>query len=132
MPRVKTFSPSYRVKHAPSRSDAVFHLETNDDDIIVGGGTARSVVAARLAETPTMSVCHLEAGPTDDGNLEVLSLQNWFSRTWRAQPFLFSSNPPFSETLGFSHREEKIAPSREAVFVWELPNPHLSPRMVQG
>ncbi len=30
-----------------------------------------------MAENPAISVCLIEAGPTDDGNLEVLSLQNW-------------------------------------------------------
>jgi choline dehydrogenase len=35
------------------------------DYVIVGAGTAGSLVAARLAETPGVSICLLEAGPSD-------------------------------------------------------------------
>jgi choline oxidase len=47
------------------------------DYVVVGGGTAGSIVAARLAEDLNISVCLVEAGPTDDGNAEVLALRNW-------------------------------------------------------
>ena len=35
------------------------------DYVVVGGGTAGAVVAARLSEDPHASVCLLEWGPTD-------------------------------------------------------------------
>ncbi len=47
------------------------------DYVVVGGGTAGSVVAARLAEQPDISVCLIEAGPTDEGNEEILAVKNW-------------------------------------------------------
>lgn len=51
----------------------------NFDYVIVGGGTAGCVLAARLTEDPDVSVCLVEGGPSDEGNDQVLLLKNWVS-----------------------------------------------------
>jgi choline oxidase len=47
------------------------------DYVVVGGGTAGAIVAARLAEDPAIHVALLEAGPNDEGLDFVLELRNW-------------------------------------------------------
>jgi choline dehydrogenase-like flavoprotein len=47
------------------------------DYVIVGGGTAGSVVAARLTEDPDTTVCVIEGGPSDVGLDRVLNLREW-------------------------------------------------------
>src|SRR5205085_9709968 len=47
------------------------------DCLIVGGGTAGAVLAARLSEDAQRRVCLIEAGPSDVVREEVLQLRRW-------------------------------------------------------
>ncbi len=44
------------------------------DYVIAGGGTAGCVLAARLSEDPDVTVCLIEAGPSDVGDDAILVL----------------------------------------------------------
>jgi choline dehydrogenase-like flavoprotein len=47
--------------------------------VIIGGGTAGSVVAARLSADPDLRVCVIEGGPSDVDDERVLKLRNWLN-----------------------------------------------------
>ena len=47
------------------------------DYVVVGGGSAGAVVAARLSENPDVTVGLIEAGATDVGEQVVLQLDRW-------------------------------------------------------
>ncbi|WP_181860823.1 GMC family oxidoreductase [Streptomyces diacarni] len=53
--------------------------ESAYDYVIVGGGTAGCVLAARLTEDPDCRVCVIEGGPSDVGDENVLRLRNWIN-----------------------------------------------------
>ncbi|MGW7200736.1 GMC family oxidoreductase [Streptomyces chryseus] len=47
------------------------------DYVVVGGGTAGSVIASRLTEDPSVRVAVIEGGPTDVDRPDVLTLRRW-------------------------------------------------------
>jgi choline oxidase len=59
------------VSDTGSESTATF------DYVIAGGGTAGCVLAARLSEDPSVTVCLVEAGPSDVGDANILALSEW-------------------------------------------------------
>lgn len=50
---------------------------TTYDYVIAGGGSAGCVLAARLSQDPTVTVCLLEAGPSDVDDRNILELSQW-------------------------------------------------------
>ncbi|MFI2436586.1 GMC family oxidoreductase [Streptomyces sp. NPDC018693] len=47
------------------------------DYVVIGGGTAGSVIASRITEDPQVSVAVIEGGPSDVDRPEVLTLRRW-------------------------------------------------------
>ncbi|MCR2817483.1 FAD-dependent oxidoreductase [Microbacterium sp. zg.Y1090] len=47
------------------------------DYVVVGGGTAGCIVAARLSEDPAATVCLVEAGPNDESEERAGQIRRW-------------------------------------------------------
>ncbi|MFD5762634.1 GMC family oxidoreductase [Streptomyces mirabilis] len=47
------------------------------DYVVIGGGTAGSVIASRLTENADVTVAVIEGGPSDVGREDVLTLRRW-------------------------------------------------------
>lgn len=69
-------TPAMHQQHATSEQGSR-PAEQLYDYVVVGGGTAGSVIASRLTEDPTVSVAVIEGGPSDVGRDDVLTLRRW-------------------------------------------------------
>jgi choline dehydrogenase len=49
------------------------------DYVVVGGGSSGCALAARLSEDPSVTVCLLEAGPSDVDDPAILKLTDWMA-----------------------------------------------------
>src|SRR5690606_16559904 len=66
-------------RHSMAAPTTPHGAESSYDYVIVGGGTAGCVLAARLSEDPDCRVCVIEGGPSDVGDERVLRLRNWIN-----------------------------------------------------
>ena len=70
------------------------------DVVVVGGGGAGAIVAARVSEDPSISVCLIEAGPSDRHEPRALELRRWFEMLEGEYDFDYRSVP---QVRGNSH-----------------------------
>lgn len=78
------------------------------DYVVVGGGTAGSVVAARLSEDPSVTVCLLEAGPSDVDDPAVLQLNQWMGLLESGYDWDYLVEPQESGNSFLRHARAKV------------------------
>lgn len=87
---------------------ATEETEQTFDYVVIGGGSAGAAVAARLSEDPHVTVALLEAGPTDEGNDQVLRLNRWMELLESGYDWDYPIEPQASGNSFMRHARAKV------------------------
>ncbi|MFD9204631.1 GMC family oxidoreductase N-terminal domain-containing protein, partial [Streptomyces anthocyanicus] len=84
-------------------------MQTDEFDyVVVGGGTAGNVVAARLSGDPAVTVCVLEAGPSDVGDDAVMKLERWMGLLESGYDWDYPVEPQASGNSFMRHARARV------------------------
>ncbi|MDF0532253.1 GMC family oxidoreductase N-terminal domain-containing protein [Tsukamurella sp. 8F] len=78
------------------------------DYVVVGGGSGGAAVAARLSEDPAVTVCLLEAGPSDIGDDAILRLDRWMELLESGYDWDYPIEPQASGNSHMRHARAKV------------------------
>ena len=78
------------------------------DIVIVGGGTAGAVLAARLTEDAERTVCLIEGGPSDVGDDRVLRLRNWINLLGTELDYDYPTTPQPRGNSNIRHSRARV------------------------
>jgi choline dehydrogenase-like flavoprotein len=83
-------------------------MQSHYDYLIVGGGTAGAIVAARLAQDPQRRVALLEAGPRDEGDARVLRARAWMDLLGSELDYDYAIQPQMRGNSAIRHSRARV------------------------
>ncbi len=99
--------------------------KTSFDYLVVGGGTAGAIVAARLAEDKDVTVCLLEAGYSDEGVKEIEQLRVWASLLGTKYDYDYLGEPQPHGNSNIRHSRGFMlggCSSHNSAIAWDAPS----------